>query len=98
VETAIVAIQGKHQKERQKKVLNDFSPVSPVDATGEPLSQTLEEQAREVMTLRSRLAILSVRQSFVKKNGWYRDSAKYSCPEIYLQVMAEQVPCFSFVG
>ena len=91
VELAIAAIQSKNQKERQKRVLNDFTPVAPVDATGEPLSQTLEDQAKEVMALRSRLAMLKARQVFVKKNGWHRDAAKYSCPEIYLQVMVEQV-------
>lgn len=91
VDSAVTAIQTKHQKERQKKDLNDFTPVAPVDANGEPLSSVVEEQAREVMKLKSKLAILSMRQKFIKSNGWTRDAAITTCPEIYLQVMVEQV-------
>jgi len=43
------------------------------------------------MSLRSQRTTLALRQTFIKKNGWKKDQAQTTCPEIYLQVMVEHI-------
>jgi len=74
-----------------RKANQEATPVPPPEVNGEPVSKGTEEIARQAMKFKSRITILTLRQRFLKKNGYYKDSAQFACPEIYLCVLVEQV-------
>jgi len=99
LDNIVDAISKNKQQEKQRLAANpapnnnnnNTTINNPIIVNGEEVSKQMLEIAQEVMSLRSRMNILDLRQRYVKNNGWKVSTAYTTCPEIYLSVLISQI-------
>lgn len=96
---AVRSLESYYKRERElEKLRSQGVQVVQRDVSNKPLlheelglPQHIVERAKEYLQIQSKIRILNQRIRYIKKNGSKFEEAKSKCPEVYLEVVADQL-------